>query len=408
MPSTTTTTHPVPHYEVLSTFWAAACTARGTDLRGQSLVNLEVLSAVPDGFVAELGSKLRPAGIEYGLGQAGSGQSTGIDIADANAPALAHEPRGEFVQEMLATIGDLRVEGPHAGLAPGTLGDGEGMLILAVEARRLDLLARGERCQRLQAKIDTHLAGPMLSVVRNLHLQIEVPAIAGILSEAPAVNLAVDGPAEPEPVPPPEEYCCITVPANRTRCLEGDPSQTLPTTPSRPLAVDISRNCELLADRLNRIRVQAQELTATRGEVDQIEAGRPVLVVAARGFLDLRAVVPDPVHRPGLPRKMPTGGRILDPVPVCQHHGDRIVDECCKSKIDGKHAADIFTLDLPSAATEITNTYGAARTSGGLRDASHRRSRIRVLCHLSATAGATDRAPPPHPERRGFRRGEFI
>ncbi|HEX4268042.1 MAG TPA: hypothetical protein VHY36_09165, partial [Steroidobacteraceae bacterium] len=41
MRSTTSATDPVSHYEVLSTFWAAACAARGTDLRGQSLVNLE-------------------------------------------------------------------------------------------------------------------------------------------------------------------------------------------------------------------------------------------------------------------------------------------------------------------------------------------------------------------------------
>jgi hypothetical protein len=47
MRSTTSATDPVSHYEVLSTFWAAACAARGTDLRGQSLVNLVVLVAAP-------------------------------------------------------------------------------------------------------------------------------------------------------------------------------------------------------------------------------------------------------------------------------------------------------------------------------------------------------------------------
>ena len=40
MPSTPSATDPRSYYEVLSTFWAASCTARGTDLRGQSLVNL--------------------------------------------------------------------------------------------------------------------------------------------------------------------------------------------------------------------------------------------------------------------------------------------------------------------------------------------------------------------------------
>ena len=92
MPSTTAATDPLSHYEVLSALWAAACTARGTDLRGQSLVNLDVLNSMPDGFVVELGSKLRPAGIEYGLGQAGSGESSRIDVADTDAPVLKMSP----------------------------------------------------------------------------------------------------------------------------------------------------------------------------------------------------------------------------------------------------------------------------------------------------------------------------
>jgi len=62
MPNTTAATAPLSHYEALSTLWAAAYTARGTDLRGESLVNLDVLTPVPHGFVVELGSKLRPAG----------------------------------------------------------------------------------------------------------------------------------------------------------------------------------------------------------------------------------------------------------------------------------------------------------------------------------------------------------
>ena len=59
MPSTTPATDPLSYYEVLSALWTAACTARGTDLRGQSLVNLDVLNPMPDGLVVELGSKLR-------------------------------------------------------------------------------------------------------------------------------------------------------------------------------------------------------------------------------------------------------------------------------------------------------------------------------------------------------------
>ncbi|MGB6486877.1 MAG: hypothetical protein WBE91_08350, partial [Steroidobacteraceae bacterium] len=197
MRSTTAATHPVSYYEVLSTFWAAACAARGTDLRGQSLVNLDVLGPVLDSFVVELESKLRPAGIEYGLGQAGSGQSTGIDIADADAPVLPHKPGGQPMQEVFTTVRDLGVDGPYAGPAPGTLSDGECLLVLAVEARGFDLPARRERRQGLEAQVDTDLAGPMLPILRNLDLQIEIPAAAGVLSEAATAKLTVERPAEP-------------------------------------------------------------------------------------------------------------------------------------------------------------------------------------------------------------------
>src|SRR6185437_12416532 len=154
MPSTTAATTPVSYYEALSTLWAAARTARGTDLRGKSLVNLDVLTPVPHGFVSELGSKLRPAGIEHGFGQAGAGQSAGIDIADADAPVLAHEPRGQLVQEMLAAVRDLRVDGPHTGLASGTLCDTERPLVLAIDAWGFDLLTRREGDQGFEAEVD--------------------------------------------------------------------------------------------------------------------------------------------------------------------------------------------------------------------------------------------------------------
>src|SRR6185437_6692375 len=143
MPSTTAATAPLSDYEALSTLWAAAYTARGTDLRGKSLVNLDVLSSVPHGFVADLRSKLRPAGIEYGLGQAGAGQSRGIDATDKDAPVLPYQPCGQLLQEVPAAGGILRVDGPHTRFASGTLCDRQCLLVLAVDARGLDHLARG-------------------------------------------------------------------------------------------------------------------------------------------------------------------------------------------------------------------------------------------------------------------------
>jgi len=305
--------------------WAAAHTARGTDLRGKSLVNLDVLSPVPDGLVADLESKLRPAGIEYGLGQAGAGQSRGIDVADVDAPVLAHQPRGQLVQEVPAAGGNLRVDGPHAGLASGTLCDRQCLLVLAVDARGLDHLARGERGQGFQAEINADLPDPMLAVLRDLDLKIQVPAAAGIFGEAAAEDPAVYGAAEPEPVSPPEEHHGIALQSDGPRRLEGDPSQGLSPPPSRPLAAGIAGDRKLLAHRLHGIRVQAQELAASTGEPDQIEARGPALVVPPSGVVDVPAIVPDPVHLPSLSAKVPAGGGILDPVPVREHHRDRVV-----------------------------------------------------------------------------------
>jgi hypothetical protein len=79
--------------------------------------------------------------------------------------------------------------------------------------------------------------------------------------------------------------------------------------------------------------------------------------------------------------KVPTGGRILDPVPVGQHHGNIVVDIQCENKTDTKHRADIFTLDLPSVCDAET--------------------------HAITNSIVIDSAPPPHRERRGFRRGEL-
>jgi hypothetical protein len=334
-----------------------------------------------DSFVVELGSKLRPAGIEYGLRQAGFGKSTGIDIADADAPVLAYEPGGEFMQEVLATVPDLGVNGSSAGLAPGTLGDSERLLVLAVEAWGLDLFARRERRQGLEAQVDADLARPMLPILRDLDVQVEIPAAAGVLIEAAAAKLSVERAAEPEPISALKENHRITVPADRARRLERDPAQRFLSPPSRPLATDIPRDRKLLADRLHGIRMQAEELAAAGSELDQIESRGPTLVVAASGLVNLPAIVPDPVHLPSLLLKVPTGGRILDPVPVVQHHGNMIVDTRCEYKTDAKPRADIFMPDLTSVCDAET--------------------------HANTNLIVIDSTPPPRRKRRGFRRGEL-
>jgi hypothetical protein len=193
MPSTTAATAPLSDYEALSTSWAAACTARGTDLRGESLVNRDVLG------------------------------------------------------------------------------------------------------------------------------QVQVPAATGILGEASAAELPLDGAAEPEPVPPPEK---------------------------------------------------------------------------------------DPVHLPSLSPKMPTGGRILDPVPVRKHHGERVTGTL---EIDNPDAEFLGALTrfISRQLSEVETMCGVTDMHCALTEASHRRSTIRTVGHRSAAASATERAPHLLPHGRSFRRGDL-
>jgi hypothetical protein len=101
---------------------------------------------------------------------------------------------------------------------------------------------------------------------------------------------------------------------------------------------------------------------------------------------------------------MLTGGRILDPVSVGQHHVSMIVDKDGENKTDAKYSLGIFTVDLPSTIRQNSGVFRATRPRDGLKDAARRCPRM--LRHLT-TASADHRAPPPRPERRGFRRREF-
>jgi hypothetical protein len=88
--------------------------------------------------------------------------------------------------------------------------------------------------------------------------------------------------------------------------------------------------------------------------------------VPAGSFLNLPAVVPDPVHGPGLLLKMLTGGRILDPVAVGQHHVSRVVDKERRNKTDAKYSLGVFTLVMPSAVRQNSGMFTAMRPRDGL------------------------------------------
>lgn len=106
---------------------------------------------------------------------------------------------------------------------------------------------------------------------------------------------------------------------------EGNPAERLPAAPVGPPAMQVAAADELLADSLDGVAVQSQHGAAAGGEPDHVEAAGPPLVVSAGRLMDLAAIVPDAVDRPGESVEVLAGGRVLDPVAVGQYHASAVI-----------------------------------------------------------------------------------
>src|ERR1700683_2958772 len=151
MRNATVRTSPISYSKVCDTFRPrrGQRAARRAALGGESLVYFDVFGPMPDGFVVELGSKLRPGRIKNRLCQPGCGEAGRMHVARADTVVLPHQTRGEFVQEVFTGADDLRVDRPRPGLAPGALSDGQLLGMPGKVARILNLLARGKRSEHL-------------------------------------------------------------------------------------------------------------------------------------------------------------------------------------------------------------------------------------------------------------------
>ena len=258
MPNTALTTTPVSYSKVCDTFRATDCTAARTHPGCESLINFEVFGPVPDGFVAELMSKLRPAGIEHGLRQPTTGEGCRADIPDDNSSILVHHSRGALVQIVPAAVSDLGMESSDALTISSTLRSGQGLGVARQLPRILDFLSRRERCECLEPQVDAEFACSTGVINRNVDLQIHVPAPSSILAEAPSVNLASNRTAEPKPIAALEKHDGIAVQADGTSGLEGHPAQGLPASPARASTCLVTRLRKLLASRLHGVGMQSE------------------------------------------------------------------------------------------------------------------------------------------------------
>ncbi len=160
--SDTALTDPFPYSKPCDTSRPAGgqCTATATGLGGVRLVHYPEDDACVRAFVGQHRFQLTPAGIEHRLGHGGSDEFLRADIAHDDHVAALDQRAAEFVQGILAPIGDLRVDGPHTSLLAGTLGFRQPGLQVAVETAVLQSLPVATGGHVLQAQVDANCPLP--------------------------------------------------------------------------------------------------------------------------------------------------------------------------------------------------------------------------------------------------------
>jgi len=317
---------PFSHSEVFQSSRTADASAIGTDLGSQPLTSLLILHPVPSGFIAELASKERPAGVEDGFCHPCPDELGGIDVADNDVAIGVHQAR-RFDMEVMSSGGaDFAVNGSGAALAPGALRAGQMSSAFSQVPHVGDLSAVRACDESFETEIEANRStAPRLGIV-DLYLKTEEPAPAGVTRKTPGVNLSFDRATVPEPISSPKVDYRIAADLYRPRGRERHPAERLLPTPSRAPPMEVTAVYELLANSLDCIAVQAQEGAASGRQLDQIESGWPPFIVSARSLLDFAAVVPHTIGGPRKSSQSLAAGGVFDPISIGQKH-DRILPQ---------------------------------------------------------------------------------
>ena len=95
------------------------------------------------------------------------------------------------MQSIFAPVGDLGVNGPHAGPLSGPLGHTQGLFQVAIEAPAFEFVTvAAGRCS-FQSKVDAHGALAWRKLAVDLDHDVEIPASASVLVEAAGAELVV-------------------------------------------------------------------------------------------------------------------------------------------------------------------------------------------------------------------------
>lgn len=333
MHDTAVLTRPLSYSQACDTFRAAARTARRTGCGTVSFGDDFARCSCRNRLILEHRSQHGPAGVVNGLRHPRFAQLGRADISDNDPVVSLHQLGGDLVQEILSLVGDLRRNGAGTSLLLAALVQRKLSFGAPVKSRNLDLVAVGQCGERLQPKVDAdfRLDGARFGRI-HLDLDVDVPPASCIGGEVPRLRLPAlwNGAGHPQMVMPLEHRNLVTVQFGWTR--EIGKRYPIKVLFERAKAWRFRERCvtrirKLLANRVNRIRVDTQFFGDASAEVDQIKRGRSPCTGASfpsrGGFaIDLAAVVPKEIDRARLRSERPTCriSAISDAISVGQNH----------------------------------------------------------------------------------------
>lgn len=291
------------------------------DLGSETFVHFFKPGAMLNSLVRQLGAKGRPANIVDRLRHAGSGERTGIDVADHDVIEGCDDGAGTGMQVVQPLVGDLGMDGLDTPLLARTLRHGQRRLGVAVEMGRGDGAAVAQGGQFLQAQVDadatrwrTGRSG--LNFDDNIEIPVAAPITRKIraiknfsFGQRPGMEHAKRVAGEPEGI-----AFALQFPS-----LQRHPRQGFPAAITQVGTVRQRTGLGIpLTDIVHRAGMQSKLLTASRRQLDQVESRMPASAETQGILLPVVAVVPDKIDGPRLPVQQ--ASQRFDAVSVDQFH----------------------------------------------------------------------------------------
>lgn len=320
MMRTTLRTFPAPHSETCDTFRAAEASALRTGSGSVSLVNLDIHGLPSGKFIPQHMPEHRPAGVGNGFSHPCLFELGGVHIADSDQTVFIRQFGTGDVKMMTASVSYLCMDSLSALFVAGPLSHGELSLILPVVAKSGDFLPVAACSERLEAEVDTDLAIACDHIVFDIALERDVPPATSVLDECSRFECSIYLARLPEAESALEIDDGVVI---NLECAgdKWNPSKRAlgPKASSKAWAsvVNIARGDELPANGLHSVGMQAEFISGSSSELDQIKSRRPAgchtSFPAIFGLpLGSDAKIPNLITGDGKPVEAPASHGILD------------------------------------------------------------------------------------------------